>query len=72
MVYKTLKIESSNNICVMSFNRPNKLNAFDAKMVVETQEAIKSISDDDSVKVLIITGIGKGFSAGAERRGNHG
>lgn len=66
MGYKTLKIESSNNICVMSFNRPDKLNAFDAKMVVETQEAIKSISDDDSVKVLIITGIGKGFSAGAD------
>ena len=42
----------------MSFNRPDKLNAFDAKMVVETQEAIKSISDDDSVKVMIITGIG--------------
>ena len=50
----------------MSFNRPDKLNAFDANMVVETQEAIKSISNDDSVKDLIITGIGKGFSAGAE------
>jgi 2-(1,2-epoxy-1,2-dihydrophenyl)acetyl-CoA isomerase len=66
MSYKTIKIESTNNISVMSFNRPDKLNAFDAKMVVETQEAIKTISDDDSVKVLIITGIGKGFSAGAD------
>ena len=66
MSYKTLKIESTNNISIMSFNRPDKLNAFDAKMVVETQEAIKTISDDDSVKVLIITGIGKGFSAGAD------
>ena len=66
MIYETLKIESLNGICVMAFNRPDKLNAFDSKMVIETQDAIKSISEDNSIKVVIITGTGKGFSAGAD------
>jgi len=35
-------------------------------MVIESQDVIKKISDDNTTKVLIITGIGKGFSAGAD------
>ena len=66
MNYKTLSIETSNKICTMKFNRPSKLNAFDSQMVVETQEALNQISIDDEIKVLVITGEGKGFSAGAD------
>jgi 2-(1,2-epoxy-1,2-dihydrophenyl)acetyl-CoA isomerase len=66
MNYETLLIDQQNSITTLSFNRPDKLNAFDEKMVIETQDAIKNISDDNSVKVLIITGIGRGFSAGAD------
>ncbi|HJM71334.1 MAG TPA: enoyl-CoA hydratase/isomerase family protein, partial [Gammaproteobacteria bacterium] len=66
MAYKTLKIDTSNSICTMKFNRPEKLNAFDSEMVIETQESLKKISADDGIKALIITGEGKGFSAGAD------
>ena len=50
----------------MMFNRPDKLNAFDSQMVIETQEALNEISDNKEIKVLVITGEGKGFSAGAD------
>jgi 2-(1,2-epoxy-1,2-dihydrophenyl)acetyl-CoA isomerase len=66
MTYETLKIESSNHICVLTFNRPEKLNAFDSSMVIETQDALNNIENDTNIKVLIITGEGKGFSAGAD------
>ena len=58
MTYETLKVESLNGICVMAFNRPDKLNAFDRQMVIETQDAIKNISEDNSIKVVIVTGTG--------------
>ena len=48
------------------FNRPDKLNAFDSQMVIETQEALNEISNNKEIKVLVITGEGKGFSAGAD------
>ncbi len=66
MNHKTLSIETSNKICTMKFTRPEKLNAFNTQMVVETQEALNKIAADDNIKVLIITGEGKGFSAGAD------
>jgi 2-(1,2-epoxy-1,2-dihydrophenyl)acetyl-CoA isomerase len=66
MSYKTLLVEKNKSIATISFNRPQKLNAFDKEMVLETQDIIESVTHDDAVKVVIITGIGKGFSAGAD------
>tara|TARA_B100001250_G_scaffold61034_3_gene47685 strand:- start:2576 stop:3316 length:741 start_codon:yes stop_codon:yes gene_type:complete len=56
----------------MKFNRPEKLNAFDTQMVVETQEALNEIAADENIRVLIITGEGKGFSAGADLSDSNG
>ena len=72
MNYKTLSIETINKICMLKFNRPEKLNAFDSKMVIETQEALNRISNDEQIKVLVITGQGKGFSAGADLSDSNG
>ena len=72
MNYKTLSIETINKICTMKFNRPEKLNAFDSQMVLETQEALNRISIDEQIKVLVITGQGKGFSAGADLSDSNG
>ena len=66
MSYKTLTVNTINKVCKMRFNRPEKLNAFDRQMVLETQDALNHIADDNQIKVLIITGEGKGFSAGAD------
>ena len=66
MSYKTLLVEKNKSIATISFNRPQKLNAFDKEMVLESQDIIESVTHDDAIKVVIITGIGKGFSAGAD------
>ncbi|MBC8227874.1 MAG: enoyl-CoA hydratase/isomerase family protein [Gammaproteobacteria bacterium] len=66
MSYNTLLVEKNNSVATISFNRPLKLNAFDKEMVLESQNIIESVTHDDAIKVVIITGIGKGFSAGAD------
>ena len=66
MSYKTLTVNTINKVCTMKFNRPDKLNAFDTQMVLETQDALNQIAEDTGIKALIITGEGKGFSAGAD------
>jgi Enoyl-CoA hydratase/carnithine racemase len=66
MSYKTLTVNTKNKVCTMKFNRPDKLNAFDTEMVLETQDALNQITEDTGIKALIITGEGKGFSAGAD------
>ena len=60
MSYKTLTVNTINKICD-KFNRPDKLNAFDTKMVLETQDALNQIAEDTGIKALIITGEGKVF-----------
>ena len=66
MSYKTLTVNTINKVCTMKFNQPDKLNAFDTQMVLETQDALNQIAKDTGIKALIITGEGKGFSAGAD------
>ena len=46
MSYKTLSINTDNKVCTMRFNRPEKLNAFDRQMVLETQDALNHIADE--------------------------
>jgi 3-hydroxypropionyl-coenzyme A dehydratase len=47
-------------------NRPDKLNAINEKMIEELGEIIKQLENDNEVKVIIITGTGKAFCAGAD------
>lgn len=55
------------NIAVITINRPSKLNALNKKTIEELHEAIKSLDQDDKVRVIIITGSEeKAFVAGAD------
>ena len=54
MSYKTLTVNAINKVCTMKFNRPDKLNAFDTKMVLETQDALNQIAEDTRIKALIL------------------
>ncbi|MEM3226514.1 MAG: enoyl-CoA hydratase/isomerase family protein, partial [Saccharolobus sp.] len=47
-------------------NRPDRLNAINQKMIEEIEKILKDIEANDKIKVIIFTGNGKAFSAGAD------
>ena len=59
-------IDDSNSIRTLTLNRPKALNAFNDPMRDEVTSAILNAATDDSVKVLVITGAGRAFSAGMD------
>jgi enoyl-CoA hydratase/carnithine racemase len=72
MAYETLKLESDNGVLWLTLNRPSKLNAFTVTMAHELIDAFTAISEDDAVRVVIVTGAGRAFCAGMDlsRDGN--
>ena len=67
MTYETVLAEVKNGVLTISINRPEKLNALNAKTIDELHEALIEAENDPEVKVLILTGSGaKSFVAGAD------
>ena len=66
MTYQFLQLEKHNAVGMLRFNRPAQLNAFDTVMIQEAPVALRELLADESVRVIIITGNGKGFCAGAD------
>ena len=62
MISYTLK----DGIGIIKLNRPDKRNALHPDLIKQMKEKLNEIRDDDNVKVLIITGEGKAFCAGAD------
>lgn len=66
--YETLLVEArENGIVVLTLNRPNKLNAMTDTMMRDIPAACADASSDPTARVLIVTGAGRAFSAGADR-----
>ena len=66
MSYEHVTLEKADHIATLTLNRPEKLNAFNPKMYRELAAAATEISDDDDMRVGILTGEGRAFSAGAD------
>ena len=62
--YETILVETEDRVAVMTLNRPESLNAWTLKMVDEVMSALEDVAQDESTRVLILTGAGKAFSAG--------
>lgn len=64
---ENILIEKQDNIAVITINRPTKLNALNKETIQELHDGFKTLSEDKSVKAIIITGSGeKAFVAGAD------
>ncbi len=61
-----VKLERGEGIAKILFNRPEKLNALNPEMQNEIGEALKIAEDDTEVRVIIMSGIGRAFIAGAD------
>jgi enoyl-CoA hydratase/carnithine racemase len=66
MAYETLLYEHDGPILTVTLNRPDKLNAYTATMGLELEDAFRRADADDEVRVIIVTGAGRGFCAGAD------
>jgi len=66
MGYEQIRYEIDGPVAVITLNRPEKLNAYTAQMGVELARAVTAASEDDAVRVVILTGEGRGFCAGAD------
>jgi enoyl-CoA hydratase len=64
--YKTIMVEKKEGIGYLTLNRPEVRNAFNQEMIDEIREALCAIDKDEEIRVLIITGAGKAFQAGAD------
>ena len=66
----TLNLDTSQpGVVVLQLNRPERLNAIDEVMVGDLQDACAAIGADHTVRVVVLTGAGRGFCAGIDLRG---
>jgi 2-(1,2-epoxy-1,2-dihydrophenyl)acetyl-CoA isomerase len=66
MDYAAIELVVAEGVAVITLNRPEKLNAFNALMTKETIDALKRTGRDHAVRTVVITGAGRGFSAGQD------
>ncbi len=66
MEYENVKVEREGPIAIVSFNRPKTLNAIESGIRREIAAAVDEVNGDDSVRVVILTGEGRAFCAGAD------
>jgi enoyl-CoA hydratase len=67
MAYETLLFEISAAIAVVTLNRPKVLNALNATLLRELDEALQSVATDSAVRAIVLRGAeGKAFAAGAD------
>jgi enoyl-CoA hydratase/carnithine racemase len=66
MSYETIIYEVNEGILTLTLNRPEKLNAFTRQMMNEMIDAFDRADADDSVRVIVVTGAGRAFCAGAD------
>ena len=66
LTYEDILYRIEDGVAVITLNRPDKLNAWRSEMDRDVRAAMRDAADDPAVKVIILTGAGTGFCAGAD------
>jgi enoyl-CoA hydratase/carnithine racemase len=70
--YEQIAYDVADGVATITLDRPDALNAFTAQMMRELIDAFDHVDADDNVRVVIITGRGRGFCAGADLSAGRG
>jgi len=65
-MFTTLEITHDKGVATVWMNRPDVHNAFNEALIAELQSAFELLADDEGVRVMVLAGRGKSFSAGAD------
>jgi 2-(1,2-epoxy-1,2-dihydrophenyl)acetyl-CoA isomerase len=66
MGYETIGYEVREGMAWLTLNRPEKLNSMNIALLKEARAAVRAAQEDEAARVLVITGAGRGFCAGAD------
>ncbi len=66
MAYETIIVEIEDSVALIRLNRPEALNALNAKLLAELSQALVVADADDKVRCIVLTGSEKAFAAGAD------
>ena len=66
MSYETLSLDDENRVATITINRSKMMNAFNEQLIWDMGDATEKVKNDSQIRVLVITGEGRGFSAGAD------
>ena len=69
MGYEQLIVDVQEGVAIVRMNNPARLNALSLTMSAELLEALRGLGEDERVRALVLTGEGRGFSAGADLSG---
>lgn len=64
--YEDILYAVEDGVSTITLNRPDRLNAWTGAMEASVKAAMHAAADDDAVKVIVVTGAGRGFCAGAD------
>ncbi|MBV7275674.1 short-chain-enoyl-CoA hydratase [Clostridium sp. PL3] len=66
MEHENVVLDKQSHIAILSFNRPKALNALNSDVLNELNQILDEINNDEEIYVVIVTGYGKAFVAGAD------
>lgn len=69
MSLETVVYDAADGVATITLNRPEKMNAWNARLSAELGEAMATADEDDGVRAVVVTGAGRAFCAGADLSG---
>ena len=68
--YEAITLERRGHVAILTLNRPERLNALSTALRADVARAVAEVKADDAVRVLVLTGAGRGFCSGADLTGD--
>jgi methylglutaconyl-CoA hydratase len=63
---QAILLERQGPVALVTLNRPERHNAFDDALIAELTETLRSVEAEDAIRVVVLSGAGRSFSAGAD------